>query len=307
MLLGAFVLVLGFMVAACSDVLVDSTPTYQTSVGSATLIPRDSSGFPYMVLDGNGNRIVFHGPPDRIVAFDSAAVETLFAIGEGDRLVGTHDFVSYPPEAAGIAKLGDAFNMNLEAILALEPDLVFVFTDTSKADLQRVGLKVLYIESLKDDFRKLAGTIRMWGRITNSLEKAERAAAEFENRVIRIENALESLEKGPTVFHDEGDLWTSGQETLMGEVFHILKLRNIAHDVSGYRQLSPEVIIDRDPEVIIASYGDQISSNPAFSGLTAVREGRVYVPSSDALSIPGPRYIGGIEDLAKWLYPDLFK
>ena len=268
---------------------------------------RISANFPYTILDANANEVVYHRPPERIVAFDSAAVETLFAIGAGDRLIGTHNFVSYPPEASEIAKLGDAFNMNIEAILALEPDLVFIFSNTWLEELERVGLKVLYIESLKDDFRKVAETIRMWGRITDNLKNAEIVANEFEHRVISIEKTLESLVEGPTVFQDEGDLWTSGQDTLMDEVFRMLKLRNIAHDVSVYGQLSPEVIIDRDPEIIIASYGDQISTNPAFSDLAAVRQQKVYVPLSDALSIPGPRYVNGIEALARWLYPELFK
>ena len=263
--------------------------------------------FPYTVIDSNGRDVTFDAPPERIVSFDSAVVETLFAIGEGERIAGTHDFVSHPPEAADIPRLGDAFNINLEATVALEPDLVFVFSDGLLPDLERAGLKVLYQKSLTDDFRKVAGNIRMWGRITGSLDAAEALATQFEDRVARIEGTMASRGDGPSVFQDEGELWTPGPDTLIGEVFRLLKLRNIARDISGYAQLSPEVIVEGDPEIIIASYGDTISDRPAFRNVQAVKSNRVYVPQSDALSVAGPRYIDGVEELARWVYPDLFQ
>jgi iron complex transport system substrate-binding protein len=263
--------------------------------------------FPYTVIDSNGNEVTFDRPPERIVALDSAVVETLFAIGEGHRIVGTHDFASYPQETVDIPRVGDAFNINIEAIVALEPDLVFVFSDGFLPDLERVGLKVLYHKSLGEDFRKVADNIRLWGRITGSPGVGEGVAAEFEARVDAIEKAMSTRPAGPTVFQDEGQLWTPGPDTLMGEVFELLKLQNIAHDISGYEQLSPEVIVDRAPEIIIASYGDTISDTPAFKDVPAVKSKRVYVPESDALSVAGPRYIDGIESLAKWVYPDLFR
>ena len=262
--------------------------------------------FPYTVTDGNGNEVTFDKPPERIVAFDSAAVETLFAIGEGQRLVGTHSFVSYPPEVDDVPRVGDAFNMNIEAILALEPDLVFIFFAASLADLERVGLKVLYLGSLNDDFSKVPDNIRMWGRITGNPAAAEAVGADFQARVQLIKDVMAPYSSGPSVFQDEGALWTPGPDTLMGQVFALLKLGNIAHDISGYAQLSPEAIVDRNPQIIIASYGDTISGTPAFKDLLAVRTNRIFVPLSEALSVAGPRFIDGIEELAEWVYPGLF-
>ena len=263
--------------------------------------------FPLTVLDSNGNEVTFDKPPERIVAFDSAVVEILFAIDEGHRIAGTHDFVSYPPEAAEVPRVGGAFNINIEAVVALEPDLVFIFFDRFLPDLERAGLKVLYLESLNDDFIKIADTIRLWGRIAGNPTDAEALAVDFEARVTRIRDALANNPDGPTVFQDEGELWTPGPDTLVGEVFELLKLRNIAHDVSGYVQLSPEIIVQRDPEIIIASYGDTISGRPAFKEVAAVMDGRILVPESDALSIAGPRFIDGIEALANWVYPGLLE
>lgn len=291
-----------------ASVAPEGTPVSRArrSVSSTPVAAPPPVLFPYTVIDGNGNEVTFDKPPERIVAFDSAAVETLFAIGEGRRLVGTHSFVSYPPEVVDVPRVGDAFNMNIEAIVALEPDLVFIFFDASLADLERVGLKVLYLGSLNDDFSKVPDNIRMWGRITGNLAAAEAVGADFETRVQWIKDVMAPYSSGPSVFQDEGALWTPGPDTLMGQVFALLKLENIAHDISGYAQLSPEAIVDRNPQIIIASYGATISGPAAFKDLLAVRTNRIFVPLSEALSVAGPRFIDGIEELAKWVYPGLF-
>jgi len=272
---------------------------------TATAVP-ETAQFPYTVVDSNGRDITFDKPPERIVVFDSAALETLFAIGEGDRIVGTHDFVSYPPEADDIARLGGAFTMNVEATIALDPDLVFVFFDGFVPDLENAGLEVLYLKSLNSDFRKVSDTIRMWGRITGSTIAAATVAADFDARVVAIEQTMAGQPPGPSIFQDFGELWTPGPDTLVGEVFGLLKLQNIAHEVSGYVQLSPEIIVASDPELIIAYDPASITENDAFKDIKAVKEGRVLKLPSDALDIAGPRYIDGIEELAAIAYPDLF-
>ena len=263
--------------------------------------------YPLAITDSNGDELVFEKPPKRIVAFDSAVVEILFAIGEGDRVIGTHDFVFYPPEAADVPRLGGAFSMDIETTVALEPDLVFIFFDTFKEDLERAGLKVFYLATLNDDFNQVADRTRLWGYIVGNPEAAEVVAADFETRVAAVAETMEQFGGGPTVFQDEGDLWTPGQGTLIQQVFDLLRLENIAAEITNYAQLSPEVIIESDPAIIIASYGDNISSNPAFAGVLAVQNEAIYVPSSDALSIASPRFVRGIEDLAKWVYPALFE
>jgi iron complex transport system substrate-binding protein len=275
-----------------------------TPIPAPTPVP---AVFPFTVIDSNGDEVTFDEPPGRIVAFDSAVVEILFAIGEGGRVVGTHDFVAYPPEAETIPRLGSAFSMNIESTVALQPDLVFIFFDAFKADLERAGLKVLYLQSLGGDFIKIAETVRLWGGITGKPGIAEEVATDFEDRVQTIRDVMESYESGPSVFQDDGALWTPGPDTLLGEVFEMLKLRNIAQDISGYAQLSPEVVVDRNPQVIILSFGDDISGNPAFQNVEAVKNGRMYTPPSDALHIAGPRFVDGIEELARWVYPGVFR
>ena len=106
--------------------------------------------------------------------------------------------------------------MNIEATVALEPDLVFVFSPTFLEQLEAVGLRVLYTQSLNDDFIKTADIIRMWGGITGNPVAAESLAAEFELRVEGIAEIMSSYESGPSIFQDVGGLWTPGSGTLVG-------------------------------------------------------------------------------------------
>lgn len=275
-----------------------------TPVPTAALTPTPAL-FPFAVTGTDGREIVFDAPPERIVAIDSAVVEILFAIGEGQRVAATHDFVSYPPETEDIPRIGDAFNLNSEAILALDPDLVFVFSEGAAADLERVGLRVLYLQSLNDDLRQVPENIRLWGRIVGNPDASEAVASDFEDRVARIEDAMAARGDGPSVFQDVGGLWTPGPDTLIGSVFDLLKMRNIAHDISGYAQISPEVVVERGPDIILASDADAIQDNPAFADVPAVKDGRIFA-SPEQFSVPGPRYIDGVEALAKWVYPEVF-
>ncbi|MCH7653152.1 MAG: ABC transporter substrate-binding protein, partial [Chloroflexi bacterium] len=107
--------------------------------------------FPLTIEAEHGD-ITFDEPPSRIVAYDSAVVEILFKIGEGDRIVGTHDFVFFPPEAADIPRLGSAFSMNIEAIVELEPDLVYIFFPLQIEQLEDEELKVMYIPTRNNQF-----------------------------------------------------------------------------------------------------------------------------------------------------------
>tara|TARA_Y100001936_G_C16037103_1_gene649275 strand:- start:738 stop:1685 length:948 start_codon:yes stop_codon:yes gene_type:complete len=260
----------------------------------------------FSVLDGLGNEVIFNSPPERIVAYDSAAVEILFALGEGSRIVGTHDFVEYPEEANSIKRLGSAFEINVETILSLKPDLVFLFSPTFLNDLQGAGIKVLYVPNRNSGLEDTVEDFMMWGRITGNIDGAKALSMDFTDRVETIKDKLSDLEYGPKVFRDEGDLWTPGPDTLIGEAMTLLKLENIAFDVNGFEQLSPEVLIERNPEVIIKTEYSTIEGDPVFERLTAIQDGKIYTLNGSPLSVAGPRFIAGVENLAQLIYPEKF-
>ncbi len=267
--------------------------------------------WPVTVVSSDGREVVFETPPERMVVYDGAAVEMLFAIGEGDRIVGTHSYVTYPPETESITKVGDAFNMDIEAIVALEPDLVYVFYDSFNADLERAGLKVLYIESLSHGFTEVADQIRMWGAITGAADEAEHVTGEFDARVHAIEEKMEEVEPTWTVYSHGFDWWTPGRNTLVNDVFELLKLENVA-DFEGYQQINPEIIVNNEPDIIMTDSVESITENPVLSTLHMVEdpdhiEDHIFVLSEgNSFSVAGPRFIDALEEFAVWVYPKVF-
>ena len=290
------------------------TPTLTpTPTRAATPTPTPSptpSPFPLTVVDSNGRDIVFDEPPQRIVAIDSAAVEILFAIGEGHRVVGTHDFLTYPPEAADIERIGSAFALNLEKIVELEPDLIYIFfSGQALSDLENLDIRVLYLES-PTTLEEVARQFRMWGQMVNQPDAAEELAEQFEESVDDVLGKLAAVDKGPRVFHDEAPgLWTAGSGSLSNEIYGLLKAQNVFGDISGFIQASAEQVVERDPQVVISVYSegpDLIRGDPAFQGLSAVKEDRLFYVDGDLLSVAGPRLLQGIEQVARFLYPGLF-
>ena len=262
---------------------------------------------PITISDSLNREIQFTNPPERIIAFDSAAVEILFSIGEGKRIVGTHDFVSFPPETASIPKVGDAFNMNLESVIELNPDLVFVFSPTHIQNLEKAGLKVLYIESRQSGLLEISKDILMWGEIVGSESQAAAISKDFEEKTISIQNKIASQKQNFSVFQDIGGFWTPGNDTLMNDVFNLLNLSNIAFDINGYQQIGVETIVERNPDIILASDVSVYTANSNFSNLAAGTNGRIIELNDESLSIAGPRFITGVTNLAKAIYPEIFE
>ena len=84
-------------------------------------------------------------------------------------------------------------------------------------------------------------------------------------------------------------------------------LKNISGEIEGYAQISPEILVERNPQYIIASYEDYFSNDRAFKDIIAVKNKAIYTPSEDFLSISGPRFIDGVEELADFIYPGIFR
>ncbi len=289
-----FITLLSFSLVSCGEINSDVHLT---------------QSFPYTVTDSKGNNIEFSKAPQRIVAYDAGAVETLFAIGEGQRIIATHSFVTYPPEVEQIPKVGDAFNLNIEKVIDLKPDLVYVFSETFIPQLTHAGLKVLYIKTVDHNFRSTTDMIEMWGQITGNIESANQLVESFNEKISTIESKLEVIDSKSQldILQDVGQFWVPGTNTLMGEVFDLIAVRNIAADVSGYGQISPELIISRDPDILITADVNMWLSDTRFANISAVKTGKVYKLPSDKLSVAGPRFVDGIEELAILIYPELFE
>lgn len=264
--------------------------------------------FPLRVTGSDGKVLSIERPPRRIVALDSGAVEILFALREGDRIIGAHEFLSYPPETRKIERVGNSYSINFERIVSMRPDLVFIFFDRFVPELRRLGVPVLYLTP-PHTLKAITERMRLWGKIVGRYNAAESLARDFEKRLEVLKQRITSIEKGPRVFHDAAPgLWTLGKGSLADDVYKFLRAENIFGDLSGAHQVSPEVIVARNPELIISMHDEGptfFREHPAFRSLEAVRKGKLFFVESSLFSVAGPRIVRGIEQLAKTFYPNL--
>jgi iron complex transport system substrate-binding protein len=269
------------------------------------------------VTDSRGMDVVFAQAPQRIVSLSPAHTEIFYALGLGDLVVGTDSFSDFPLEAKDKPRVGDAFTLNLEALVALEPDLVYTTWEGPVADVEQLDITVLYLFTASD-LQGVLDNIILIGQIADREEEAQALVADMEARINAVVDKLPAVGQGPRLFYElDPGLFTLGPDTFIGNILEILKVQNVAEGAnSPFPQLSAEVIVEKDPEVIIL--GDskeylssgitvaEVEARPGWSGITAVVEGQVYSFDDSLISRPGPRIVDGIEQLAELLYPELF-
>ena len=275
--------------------------------------------YPLAIVDTVGREVTIEAQPQRIVSLSPAATEIFFAIGAGDQVIGVDKFSDFPAEAKTRQQL-DAYQPNLEAIAGVEPDLVLLFYDPGElADsLERLGITTAVLGSVEETPESVEAVfdqIRLLGEMTGHVREAEDLVADMQRRVNAIEEALADVEQGPRIFHEmDATLYTAAPNSFVSNLYKILKAQNIAAGAAqAYPQLSQDVIIDRDPEVIILAdeaFGESpqtVKARAGWSSISAVKSDRIYVVNPDIVSRPGPRLVDGLETLARLLYPERFE
>jgi iron complex transport system substrate-binding protein len=151
--------------------------------------------------------------------------------------------------------------------------------------------------------------------MTDHVQEAEELVADMQDRVDAVEEALADVEQGPRIFHEvDATLYTAAPDSFVGGLYKILKAQNIAAGADQpFPQLTQEVIIERDPEVIILADGgygespDTVRARAGWGNISAVGNDRIFVIDPDIVSRPGPRCVDALEALAAYLYPERFE
>jgi iron complex transport system substrate-binding protein len=267
--------------------------------------------YPLTVTDASGKEIVFTEAPQRIVSLSPSETEVLFALGLDDRIVGVTDYCNYPEAALDKPKVG-GLQGNIEAIMALEPDLVIGGLSLNKDTLQyleKQGLRVFQVEPKSID--EAIDRILTLGVITDTLERAEQVAAQMNEERQIVLDAVQDLtpEEKKRVYLEFSPGYTVGKGVFMDELITLAGGINVAGDQEGWIQISEEKIIEADPEVIIYTEGpgnlqDIILQRSGWENITAIREGRLHSVNDDLISRPGPRLTQGLLAIAQAIYPE---
>jgi iron complex transport system substrate-binding protein len=269
-----------------------------------------------VVTDDAGREIVLDRAPQRIVSMAPSNTEILFALGLGDRVVGVTTYCNYPPEAVGVAKVGDSYAPDYERIVSLKPDIILaVGTADSELvkGLEGYGLKVFVLQA--NSVAEVPDDIELVGRLLRVEKEARDLANSIRTRIQTVSSRLASPAPAakPSVFWClDNLLWTVGPGSFVNDVITLAGGQNIGGNLGQpYGQFSLESLLEADPEVIIIPLLDpavpgELARLEGWGTLTAVRTAHVYQIDPDIVSRPGPRIAEAVEQVAALLHPILF-
>jgi iron complex transport system substrate-binding protein len=245
--------------------------------------------------------------------------EILYFLEQGDKVVGVTGYCNYPPEVKKKPHIGTYWDFNLEAILALKPDLALGMAHQGEGQgsyeiLKEWGVP-LYLAKA-DTLPELFHQVRQIARLTGAEDAARRKLPILEERVRRVEHAVQGLPK-PKVFLqvDQEPLITVGCLSIHNDLIERAGGDNIAgHIEQRYPVYSLEEVLRAGPEVILFTgmVGEKvlplrISFWQPWTMLPAVRNQRLSWVDPDLIDRPGPRLVDGLEFLARFFHPGVFR
>ncbi|MDQ6916320.1 MAG: cobalamin-binding protein [Pseudomonadota bacterium] len=259
--------------------------------------------------DAVGTRIELAAPAQRIVSLAPHATELLFAAGAGNRVVGVLAPADWPPEAADVARVGDARAIDLERVVALRPDLAVAWPYLAPAQIERLrelGIAVYLSdphtpEAIADDLERL-------GTLAGTSESAQRSASDFRARLV----AVRSRQRGGARVRVFYEIWHQPLYTIGGghlisaaidrcggeNVFASLAMPAPSVSVEGVIAAAPEAIVAGTDGAVRPLWLDAWQSWPS---VPAVARGNLFVVDANLLHRAGPRFVDGIEALCSAL------
>lgn len=238
--------------------------------------------------------------PSRIVCLTEETTETLYLLGQGDRVVGVSGYTVRPPEARRKPRVSAFINARFDKIESLKPDLVLAFSDLQadlSAELVRRGMAVFTFN--QRSIADILQMIRVLGGIVGCPTQADDLASRYELQLGKMQAETAAWTRRPRVFFEEwheplisGIRWVEELVSIAGgdPIFPELAHAGLAK----HRIVDPKEVARRDPEIVVASWCGKrmrkatIVNRPGWDAVSAVRADRIHdVPSSEILQ-PGP-------------------
>lgn len=309
---------------AVAMVLVGCNTTAQPEKREAEKAAQEQkSGFPVTVKDALDEDVVIEKKPEKIISLIPSNTEIVYALENGDAIVGVTDFDNYPEEAMEKEKIG-GMEINIEKMISLKPDLVFAHestADSAAAGLQQLrdaGIAVVVVNDAQS-FDGVYTSIEMIGKAIGEQEKAAELVDDMKNRFAELKKQAEAIkaDQQKTVFVEVSpapEIYTAGKNTFIDEMLTLIGAKNASGDMEGWAKVDQEAIVERNPDVVVTTYGyysekpvEQVLGRQGWNNVKAVKDQQVFDVHSDLVTRSGPRLAEGAEELAKAIYPDVFK
>ena len=309
-ILSIFVLLM-LTISACTTV---STP----DVPAATPTPEAIT-----LTDGLDRTVTLANPAQRIVSLAPSNTEILYAIGAGPQVVGRDDFSDFPAEASALPGVGGNMgNYDLEAIVALNPDLVLaaeINTPEQVKALEDLGLTVYYLGN-PVDMDGLYTNLETVARLTGRTAETDTLVKSLKERVAAVEEKVKGVQDQALVFYeidatDPMAPYTSGPGTFVDLLITKAGAKNLGGALgSSWAQVSLEELVVQNPAIILLGdsvwggvTAETVAARAGWEQLKAVQNNQVYPFDDNLVSRPGPRLVDGLEQMAKLFHPELFE
>jgi iron complex transport system substrate-binding protein len=288
---------LGSLVALTSLLAACSSDTTDSSSASEAPISTD--------VDGEA--------PQRIVSLSPTHTEILFAVGAGDQVVAVDSMSNYPAESAAVLTDISAYEPNVEAISALEPDLVIIGDDFSGLAEQLSAIGVAsWVSPAPLNLDEAYQQIIDLGKVVGHADEAQSLTQNMQDQIAGIVSEVEVPASPASYYHELDDMYyTVTGNTFIGSIYELFGMRNIADATEGdtdYPQLSAEFIVSQDPNVIFladvnccGATAETVAARPGWSGLSAVMSGNIVAIDDDIASRWGPRLVEFVQAVATGL------
>jgi iron complex transport system substrate-binding protein len=318
-------LTLSAMIAACSSPAAPTTPTETATAAppSATLAasPTPAAAFPVTVTDDEGTAIEIASEPERIVSLTPANTEILFALGAGDRVVATDDGSDHPEAAVVLPDVATFSTVDIEKVVALEPDLVVAgglgFT-ADEAITRLRGLDIPVVVVYAKSVEAVYDDIELIGTATGTSDTATTLTADMRAEIDSISAAASTAGTRPRVLYEvgyddtTGAIYAPADESFVAEMVTLAGAETITTGDPNSYEVSLETLIGKDPQIIVlgtnpfyAPTPDAVAKRPGWDAMTAVRNGDVRPVRDIEITRPGPRLPLGLRNLVGAIWPDL--
>jgi iron complex transport system substrate-binding protein len=262
------------------------------------------------VRDDYGNQVVLQKPASRIVSLSPHLTELLYDAGAGSRLVGAVEFSDFPPEARALPRIGSDAGIDLEAVLALNPDLIVAWPNAGsvKAVDRLAALRLPVFRSEPRELDDIARTLERLGVLAGTEAHAAQEAASFRARAASLERRYARREP-VRVFYQVWDrpLLTVNGQHVISKVIRLCGGENVFATLPVIApEIDREAVLKANPQVIVASGagGERpawLDAWKAFPGLGAVQHGHLYSIPADLIQRHTPRLLEGAERLCEVL------
>ena len=297
---------------------------YVIALTAAIILLFSGAGFggqaekPRTLVDQTGRSVRVPAMPRRVVALAPSITEIIYALDCEDRLKGVTRFSDYPEAAQSIPRVGSYVNLDLEKIVALNPDVCIAIKDGNPRSVVR-RLEELDIPVFAVNPRGMKTVITAVdhiGALMGAEVRAQAIIKDMKARIAAVEAKVARTDTRPRVFFQIGisPIVSAGSDTFIHELIVKAGGRNIAGKYTSYPRFSQEEVLELAPEVILITsmarheIFERVKAKwEKWERIPAVSKNRIHLIDSNLVDRPTPRLVDGLERLTRLIHPELFE